>query len=160
MKDLSTKAPEIATQVSEIQPDSVDDNLSEDDEVIEDPITDQPFSKADLLKVWNNYANQFEKSDARLYNTLTVDNIDLKNETEVHLGLFNSLQVDNFNNVKVKLLKHLRQALKNSNIDITVYLVEQADIPKPLSISQKFEAMAEKNMKLRELKDRLNLEFE
>lgn len=151
-----TKIPEI---VDEDEDDLDDSNVLIENIVVES-YQEKSFSKENLLYFWNSFAKRYEKVDIRLFNILSVESIELKNNVEIHLGLFNSLQIENFERIKPQLLNYLMVNLENKQIQISVYVVENADIPKPLTLNEKFENMVKKNNLLKEFKDRLNLDFD
>ncbi len=151
-----TKIPEI---VDEDEDDLDDSNVLIENIVVES-YQEKNFSKENLLYFWNSFAKRYEKVDIRLFNILSVESIELKNNVEIHLGLFNSLQIENFERIKPQLLNYLMVNLENKQIQISVYVVENADIPKPLTLNEKFENMVKKNNLLKEFKDRLNLDFD
>lgn len=152
MKSATTKAVEAPVlPPTQAQDNSVSPQL---------PLQEKNFTQENLVYFWENFAKRYESQDVRLFHILDSDKIQLKNETEVHLGLFNSLQIEQFERVKMQLLNYLVSNLENRKISIIVYLVESADIPKPLTINEKYENMVKKNSQLKEFKDRLNLDFD
>jgi DNA polymerase-3 subunit gamma/tau len=64
-----------------------------------------------------------------------------------------------FEDIKTDLLEYLKRKLKNSNLTAEAVLTAEEAVLKPRTEQQKFEAMAEKNPLIWDLKTSLDLDL-
>jgi DNA polymerase-3 subunit gamma/tau len=84
----------------------------------------------------------------------------LKDNFVVEIPLDNRAQEMTFNERKADLLDFLRQELRNQKILFAPNLQDTEDNARPYTSEEKYKAMVEKNPRLKELKDELDLELE
>lgn len=159
MKGVSAKTVE--NTVDSTASESLEDDISLESSFTEvNENKTKPFTLENLNYFWSQFAKRFEHKDIRLYNILTNNKVEIRNEFEVHIGLYNSLQTDELERIKTTLTGYLVNNLENRNITIKSFIVEGDDFQKPLSANDKFDIMAKKNNNLNALKERLNLDFD
>jgi DNA polymerase-3 subunit gamma/tau len=121
-----------------------------------------PFTKEDLMVVWNKYAQKHqEDSNMNLYSTLTRREPYLSSDYTIELTIENKVQEDALNADKMNFLGYLRKELNNSDIQLKVIL-QIVDEPAAVAYttSDKYKRMAEINPLLSQLKDKLDLELD
>ena len=154
------KSNNIQVPDSDIE-ESVDDELIVDQEFIESAeVKSRPLTLENLKYFLNQFAKRFEQKDIRLFNILSTGIVEIKNGSEVHLGVYNSLQIDELERIKFSLTGYLANNLEDRSITISPYIIQSEDIQKPLSSNDKFDLMVKKNENLKALKQRLNLDFD
>ena len=154
------KSNNIQVPDSDIE-ESLDDELIVDQEFIESAeVKSRPLTLENLKYFLTQFAKRFEQKDIRLFNILSTGIVEIKNGSEVHLGVYNSLQIDELERIKFSLTGYLANNLEDRSITISPYIIQSEDIQKPLSSNDKFDLMVKKNENLRALKQRLNLDFD
>lgn len=87
--------------------------------VEESPATQQDFSLAQLTNVWHAYAENLKsKGQINHHMVLTSTTLDLKDDYGIHITVGNAVQMDQFEEIKVEFLTHLRRSLKNNSLRI------------------------------------------
>jgi len=117
---------------------------------------DQGFTRDELQKVWNDFAEQRKKFQAE-YQLLTQP-FGL-NEATIVVSLHHPVQETMLNNMRIELSAFLRDKLKNSTIQIIGEMISEEESKKVYYTNrEKFDFLVEKNPILKELKDRLGLD--
>jgi DNA polymerase-3 subunit gamma/tau len=121
------------------------------------------FNQAQLWEAWKKYCARVKEQDRKsYYATLTKHDPILKEDFRIVLKIDNHVQQKNLNDDKPELLQFLRKALNNGYIQIEG-IIDQDDDPsgdklfEPRNI---YEAMAETNPALAEMKDLFDLDVE
>jgi hypothetical protein len=119
---------------------------------------DKPFTPEELRAVWKQFAETRKLYQAEYY--LLSQEVEIRgNQVIVHLH--NSFQDTLINTIKSDALTFLREKLENNSILLVGELTAIDDSKKVIYTNkEKFEHLAEKNPKLKELKDRLGLDTE
>jgi len=114
-----------------------------------------------LLKAWNEYAEQIHKSGKHsLYSTLTVREPIIKTETEIELTIDNAVQEKEINDEKLKIYDFLKEQLGLSSVHISTVIIKDDTEKKPYTSMEKFKRMAEKNPSIDKLRQQLNLDID
>jgi len=138
------------------------------EEVIDDlsPLDDKPaspFNQADLWKAWDEYAEQIREADKQsYYATLTKHKVLLRDDFKLELLVDNHVQLQDLNNDKANLVGFLREQLNNWRITLKGVIdeVERDDGDSLYDPHKKFEAMAERNPAIVDLKKRFDLDVD
>lgn len=121
-----------------------------------------PFTEAELMNVWRNYAAQMKQAGkVSLYNTLVARDPEVDGNS-IKLVIDNKVQMHTLDVEKGELLHHVRDSLNNWSIDFEARLIEQGvdDNVKFYSPMDRFKKMAEKNPALLQFQKKLNLDIE
>jgi len=121
--------------------------------------TDTPFTQEQMLEKWNSFAESIKEEKARLYNTMTSQNPELKEDFSIELILSNELQQQLIFEAMSSILKYLHEELKNTNIKINTIVTEDKIEKKIYTNDDKYNFLSEKNPNLNLLRDQLNLDF-
>ena len=119
------------------------------------------FSSQAFLQEWTSYANKVNaESKINLYTLMTSNPPTLLDNYKIEVIIENKIQEMTLTTEKVDLLNHLRQSLKNFDIDIVTRQIEKSEKRKLYTSTEKYQALAEKNPALEEFKRRFNLSVE
>jgi DNA polymerase-3 subunit gamma/tau len=118
------------------------------------------FKQEQLEKVWIYYTESIAQQYPNFYSILSSRKPLLKDNFVVEIPLDNRAQEMTFNERKADLLDFLRQELRNQKILFAPNLQDTEDNARPYTSEEKYKAMVEKNPRLKELKDELDLELE
>ncbi|MGB6036272.1 MAG: hypothetical protein WBG42_08385, partial [Cryomorphaceae bacterium] len=121
------------------------------------------FNLNELWEAWKEYAAKINAEDRQSYYvTLTKHDPVVVEENQIKFLVDNHVQVSDLNDDKGNLLEFLREKLNNWRIQLNV-VIDEAETKDGDSLydpSAKFNAMAEKNPLLKELKNRFDLDIE
>ena len=119
------------------------------------------FTEATMLKLWNEYADRINKAGKINIFTIMTSNAPILLENyQIQVTLENKIQENQLSHEKVDLLNFLRIELQNFSTDIVTRHLEQTDKKRLYTSSEKYEHMVEKNPKLEELRRRFNLNID
>lgn len=135
---------------------------TEDEEELEETISESDFSQEDLLFKWNEYADNIHSERPRISAILKNRMPVLGDGFQLSLSLDNAAQKEEFdNNIKKGLLKFLKKELNNSFIQIITLLEKEENKKKILyTPEERFQYLSRKNPVLNKLKQQFNLDFE
>ena len=119
-----------------------------------------PFTQADLVLCWDEFADSLKKESPHLYSTLKSSRPFLNADGDIELILGNKVLEDELNLRKTDMMEFLRNRLNNYKFQLLTRIAENQKNSKPYTDKEKFDLMAEKNPVLRTLKDELDLEIE
>jgi len=133
-------------------------------------VEEDPYMKGDardaytndqFLQCWSDFAARL-KSDGKK-NALTIfitspPKLIAPDTYEVIVE--NKVQENYFREERPNLLNHLRLALRNFDIEVSVRVDEKAVVKKPYTATEKFQHMAARNPALVELKNKFNLDLD
>ena len=122
---------------------------------------DNPFTPEALIETWLHFAEMKVKQGAGDSEKLILSR-ELKKEgdRQVAIALRSELEVNILDRFELELVGFLRKELKNDHITIRKD-IQQDDAPQKLyTSSDKYEYLLKQNPKLKELKERLGLDFE
>ncbi len=115
------------------------------------------FTQKELEKAWKLYHSKLLKSGQKsIAATLNADLPVLKADFKISLTLPNTLMQDQIEKEKPKLIKHLRTALNNYGIQLTITVNEMVEKKFAYTPQEKYNKLLEKNPNLALLKDILN----
>jgi len=152
----STKKSALSLKSIQYKKNHAQKNKNKQDNV---EVLSEKFSLEDLKSTWIKFAEIVDdKGEKLLASTLLSDMPRLKDNTiEVHMPN-ETMKIDILRN-KDRILKYLKNTLKNSHLDIKVQ-VNQSEEKKYLHTSdEKYKHFVEKNPKVELLKQKLDLEF-
>lgn len=136
-------------------------NVVEDEAAVFIPQANSSFNLHELHFAISSFAEMMLKEGKRNLNyTLTTHKAILKENFEMQFVLHNKTQEDEIQLIKVALFAHLKTELKNDFIKITT-LVEEPLIDEKSAYTpkEKFDALAEKNPGLLELRKRFEFDL-
>jgi DNA polymerase-3 subunit gamma/tau len=122
---------------------------------------EEPFQESDFLIHWKNFAEQVKiENKINLYILMTANEPSLQENHQVAIIIENQLQQQLLIESKIDLLNYLRQKLKNFKLDLIPVLQKTDVIRKPVTDTEKYQAMLSKNPLLDEFRKEFNLGFE
>ena len=167
LKKYKTKGVPTLSQLGSAKKSNEKKGDSEEDP-IEDlsPLTNKPataFNQADLWKFWDEYAELVKAADKQsYYATLTKHKVLLRDDYKLELLVDNHVQLQDLNEDKANLVGFLREKLNNWRITLKGIIdeVERDDGDSLYDPHKKFEAMAERNPAIVELRKRFDLDVD
>ncbi|XOV93761.1 MAG: hypothetical protein ACFHWX_03425 [Bacteroidota bacterium] len=87
-------------------------------------------------------------------------NVSKSGEQDVLIHLASSLEVSILERLEQGIVQHFRKVLRNSSIQLQKDVTEQEKSKKLYTSKEKYDYMVEQNPALKDLKDRLGLDFE
>ncbi|HEY3429083.1 MAG TPA: hypothetical protein VGK39_00315 [Cyclobacteriaceae bacterium] len=118
---------------------------------------DQPFTEEQLRATWKEFAETRKIYQAEYY--LLSQEIEIRQGKQVIVHLHNHFQETLIDTIKVDILTFLREKLSNTTIQLVGEIKAPDDGKKMIYTNrEKFEHLAEKNPKLKELKERFGLD--
>jgi DNA polymerase III subunit gamma/tau len=128
---------------------------------VQNTLPDNPVN-AELLKdAWTNYATKAKSaSKMTLYTTLTANPPELKEGNKIILYINNEVQREDLKLEQSDLLGFLKHTLGNNSLFIEVELIENEQVKKYYTSSDKFKRLSEKNPNIVKLKQKFDLEIE
>lgn len=120
----------------------------------------ESFDKEALRKSWNAYIEELEIDGAK--QVLKKGPPSMKEEEQLELVLESRMEQEWVEHVKEELLQRLRNELNNYHIDLrtSVEASESGGNNRPYTAKQHFDRMQEKNPKLKEFRDRFDLDLD
>jgi DNA polymerase-3 subunit gamma/tau len=127
------------------------------EEVVATPVYDlkNPFTEGQAIGALSEFFKQRSSPNERL---IFESGYDIK-DTHIQFKLPNTFLYGLFENLKSDMLEFLKRKLKNGEISADAIVTAEETQAKPRTEQQKFEAMAEKNPVLWELKKSLDLDL-
>jgi DNA polymerase-3 subunit gamma/tau len=122
--------------------------------------SESPFTQAELIMLWDEYADTLRNGFPHLFSTLKNFRPRLKEDWLVEFTLDNKVVEDELFQKKAELMEFLRSRLNNYKIRLETTVADTQRALKPYTDKEKFEKMAEKNPALRTLREELDLEIE
>ena len=147
------------TSIKKPSPKTDGDVISPDDEVSRNEIA-SPFTQADLVRHWDEFAEKLKNDSPHLYATLKNSRPVIQDIWDIGFTLDNKVQEDDLTLRKTELMEFLRVRLNNFKIQLKTTISETQKSLKPYTDKEKFEMMAGKNPALRNLREELDLEIE
>ncbi len=118
---------------------------------------EENFSEDAFRKSWKIFTEQLKK-DGHQHAAIALDSDFILEGTSVTVHLVNPLQEEFILKVKHKLLGHLRQSMRNKNIDVHTVFNEVINKPKAYTEKDKLNLLIEKYPVLKDFKERLGLD--
>lgn len=116
---------------------------------------DQPFTPEQLRAAWKAFAESRKIYQAEYH--LLSQEIEIRDK-QVIVHLHNHFQETLINTIKVDILTYLREKLSNNTIQLTGEISTPDEKKMIYTNREKFDHLAEKNPKLKDLKERLGLD--
>jgi DNA polymerase III subunit gamma/tau len=126
-----------------------------------EPVSDNDFSKEELVKAWTEFAGKISQESPRIYNSLLTITPEADADRSIKLRLDNLSLKETFDhNFKARLEHHLKVVLSNTSvsIDTVVEATERSDIL--YTDEQKLNFITSKSPAVKELRKTFNLDFE
>ncbi|MFO8128640.1 MAG: DNA polymerase III subunit gamma/tau [Bacteroidales bacterium] len=119
------------------------------------------FSTEDLARVWKYYSESIRTSSPNLYSTLTKRGPVLKEDNVIELTIDNKVQDKYILEKKRDILEYLRKELKNYHLQLNTHIAREAEKDTKAYFPEEiYKKMSEKNPRIKELKDKLDLELD
>lgn len=156
--------PSLSAMKAKLQTDEEKVGADSDDEAANyDGKPADSFNLNELWEAWKEYTAKIRAEDKQSYYvTLTKHDPVVVEENQIEFLVDNHVQLSDLNDDKGNLLEFLREKLNNWRIQLNV-VIDEAETKDGDSLydpSAKFNAMAEKNPLLAELKNRFDLDIE
>ena len=158
MKDIKNEFTS-TTSIKKPLPKSGNEALTSDEDQARYEIV-TPFTQAELILYWDEYADKLKNDSPHLYSTLKSSRPVLQHDCIIGITLDNKFLEDELNLHKTEMVEFLRTHLKNFKIQLQTNIAETQKNLKPYTDKEKFELMAGKNPALRNLREELDLEIE
>jgi DNA polymerase-3 subunit gamma/tau len=124
-----------------------------------DRYKDTKFTQDQLNDAWMKFAETMRNDDPRMYSMLTAQMPVLKANHIVEMNVVSSLQQEEVEKIKFKILRSLRGTLQNGMLNVEIVMKETENAKRFYSDKEKFEAMAQKNPNLLKFKQQFGLDF-
>ncbi len=125
------------------------------DEKPKSPSPDKPFTDDELSEVWSKLAES-RKDQAATYQLLSRGYLREGNTLVIHLN--NPVEDPLLQSMKTDLVSYLRESLGNNSLQLRSLMFEVAANKMIYTNKEKFEAMAQKNPLLLEMRDKFGLD--
>lgn len=138
----------------------------EEEEEVEEPVQEkksrEPFGGEALRKSWDRYLKELQVEGAKQALKKGPPRIGGSEQEELELVLESRMEEKWVEHVKEGLLQHLRKELQNHYVDLktSVKKSDGEEERTPYTAKQHFDRMQEKNPKLKELRDRFDLDLD
>ncbi len=156
MKDIKDEF----TSTISIKPPVIKKEAASREEESENSKAENPFTQADLILHWDEFAETLKSGSPHLHSTLKNFRPQLSEDWEIEFTLDNKVLEDELFQKKADLMEFLRTRLNNHKIRLKTKIADVQRDLKPYTDKEKFEKMAEKNPALRTLREELDLEIE
>lgn len=119
------------------------------------------FNEQEFIALWNTFANQVKlENKISIYTLMNANAPVLKENYQVEVVVENQIQQQLLIEAKIDMLNFLRQKLNNFKLDL-IPIVQKVDvIRKPVTDTEKYQAMVAKNPLLDKFRKDFNLGFE
>ena len=121
----------------------------------------EDFTTEEFLKAWVAYST-LVKSQNKMSLVTLLDHYTptLKENYKIELAIENKFQANEMLNEKTEILNYLRTRLNNFSIQLETIIVEQMEIKKPYTSTDKYQFMAKKNPSLETFRKTFNLDLD
>ncbi len=123
------------------------------------PEEDFIFNERDLNYYWHEYAGQLPVEQKAMAARLQTMKPKLLSDTAFEILVDNEIAAKDFTVLIPEIRSYLRQRLKNSKVEMTVRVSAPKEVVRAFSRVEKFQAMAQKNSALLQLKETFGLEL-
>ena len=122
---------------------------------------EEPFGEQEFMGFWNTFANKIKaENKISLYTLMVANPPVLKEDYKVEVIVENPIQQQLLIESKIDVLNYLRQKLKNFKVDLIPILQKTNVVRKPVTDTEKYQAMVAKNPLLDKFRKEFNLGFE
>lgn len=121
----------------------------------------EDFTTEEFLQTWVAYST-LVKSQNKMSLATLLDHYTpiLKENYQIELALENKFQANEMLHEKTEILNYLRTKLNNFSIQLQTIIVEQMEIKKPYTSTDKYQFMAKKNPSLETFRKTFNLDLD
>jgi DNA polymerase-3 subunit gamma/tau len=119
---------------------------------------EEAFTEEQLRTAWGKYLNALKQDNRDVEHTTLNRPIVLEAGHTIVLEFDNAVQSIILERLQQDLVHYLRTSLKNRNINVSGKVRQQAGERKVYTNKEKFEYLADKYPKLKDLRDRLDLD--
>ena len=123
-----------------------------------DEMPRNPFTKQELLDLWQIYINELNKKGEKLLASLLNSNIPEVSLNTLTFTLPNARMESSFEKAKPIVLRYLREKLQNYKIDFKIIINEEFEKKFAYTPKEKYEVLREKNPLLSKLKKTFDLD--
>ncbi len=158
MRDIKNEFTS-TTSIKKPLPKTGDEHLTSDEEQARYESA-TPFTQAELIVYWDEFADKLKQDSPHLYSTLKNSRPTLQDDWSIRFALDNKVLDDELTARKTEMMEFLRVRLNNYKIQLQTSIADIQKNLKPYTDKEKFEMMLQKNPALRTLKEELDLEIE
>jgi DNA polymerase-3 subunit gamma/tau len=134
------------------------DESAKEQETPKEPVIDETFTQENLEKAWKEYAEKEE--DAHLKNTILNISPQLQEKNLIRIAVFNPEQQNKLTERKPAIKTFLSRQLKNSQVELEIFITEDEKEYIPYGSKDIFKFMADKNPALISLTKEFNLKLD
>jgi DNA polymerase-3 subunit gamma/tau len=140
----------------------IEDKKEDKKEIFSDrTVLKNDFSQNDLIKYWNEYAEQLTIEKVHLKNTLKNCQPALKDNYAVEVSVYNPSQKDEIQSNNVDITNFLSKKTKNTQITINTILADKTEQDEMIYTSkEKFNYLNKKNPHVESLMKKFNLSIQ
>lgn len=121
-------------------------------------VLSERFSPDQLIKAWNEYAEQIQE-EHHLKNSMLNCQPELLSSTVFEVVVNNPMQEQKILEEKINILNAMKRRLQNTSIDMQVRITVENEKKLAFTPSERFNLMAQENEALQRLKDEFGLEL-
>jgi len=118
-----------------------------------------PFTEAQFLQLWDDYVARLNKKGEKIVASIMNADRPKVNIEKIELTFPNSMMEAEFNKIKPKLLRFIREELNNFSIDFTIQVNEENEKKFAYTPQEKYNKLLEKNKALAKLKSTFKLDL-
>lgn len=118
----------------------------------------KPFTKEELLNLWQTYINELNKKGEKLLASMLNSNIPEVHTNTLTFTLPNSRMESSLLKSKPRVLRYLREKLQNFKIDFKIIINEEFEKKFAYTPKEKYEVLLEKNPLIATLKKTFDLD--
>ena len=120
---------------------------------------DFPFDESELNFYWQEYAALLPQEHTAMAMRMQNMRVKLTDKVTFEVVFDNDYVVKEFMPLRSSIIAHLRKQLRNRQVNFTVRVSEATEKKMPIGKVERFQAMAQKNEALLELKEAFGLEL-
>ncbi|MFB5945007.1 DNA polymerase III subunit gamma/tau [Albibacterium profundi] len=155
--NLTTNIPNLNTVFDE----KADDGSPNKDPQYIQGEGEEPFDQEKFLQLWKKFALVAkEEGKISLFTLMTANVPMLKENYKVDVIVENQIQQQLLFESKIDILNFIRQGLNNFKVDLIPVLQKSTTVRKPVTDTEKYQAMVAKNPMLDQLRKDFNLGFD
>jgi len=118
-----------------------------------------PFTESQFLELWNDYIAKLQKNGEKIIASIMNADTPRVHASSAEMTLPNSMMEAEFNKMKPKLLRFLRERLNNYSLDFTIVVNEENEKKFAYTPQEKYNKLLEKNKALAKLKNTFKLDI-
>jgi len=118
-----------------------------------------PFSQEQLEEAWKAF-RETRSLDGKIESIIYKKVLKLRDDSIIEIILSNKLEVSFLEKIETEMVQFLRNHLKNDHISLQKEVQELEDSKILYTSSDIYDEMVKQNPKLKELKERLGLDFD